>query len=121
MGPSSRPATLRCATRSADTPIGRVIVTVNETDDGAPCEVLVHAGSDLAGFAEAIGRLCSLCLGMPSPLGPTRRLGLIAEELGGIGGSRAPVDLDGARSLPDAVARLLENHLASCPGVPESG
>jgi ribonucleoside-diphosphate reductase alpha chain len=114
-----RPPVLRGTTRGVDTPLGRVLVTVNDAAAGDPREVLVHAGpagSDLAAFAEAVGRLCSLCLSVPSTLTPARRLQLIADELGGIGGARGPAGPNGARSLPDAVARALADHAASHRG-----
>jgi len=119
----SRPAVLHGATRSVDTPLGRIVVTLNQTATGDACEVLVRAGkagSDLAAFAEAIGRLCSLCLALPSPLEPARRLGLIADELGGIGGVGGPAPTDGARSVPDAVARVLADHVG-CSSGPQGG
>ena len=119
-----RPPVLRGTTRGVDTPLGRVLVTVNDTAAGDAREVLVRAGragSDLAAFAEAIGRLCSLCLGLPAPLPPARRLRLLADELGGIGGARALLGPDGARSLPDAVARALADHAASRRGPDAAG
>ena len=101
---------LRGATRLVETPLGSVLVTVNESRPGEPVQVFVRAGkagSDLAGFAEAIGRLCSLCLGLPSPTSGEVRLRLIADELAGIGGARGALGAGAARSLPDAVARVL--------------
>jgi ribonucleoside-diphosphate reductase alpha chain len=94
-----------------ETPLGSVLVTVNESSTGEPVDVFVRAGkagSDLAGFAEAIGRLCSLCLRLPSSTPGAARLRLIAGELAGIGGARGVLDERTARSLPDAVARALD-------------
>ena len=100
----------RGATRSIETPLGAVLVTVDEEAPGQPAEVFVRAGkagSDLAGFAEAIGRLCSLCLRLPPETPAVARLKLIADELAGIGGARGAWAAGAAASLPDAVARAL--------------
>jgi hypothetical protein len=108
--PDGGSGVLRGATRLVETPLGAVLVTVNEASPGEPVEVLVRAGkagSDLAGFAEAIARLCSICLRLPSPISGSARLRLIADELAGIGGARRAPDASAARSLPDAVARAL--------------
>src|SRR5437899_3206358 len=89
--PSDESGVLRGATRQVETPLGPVLVTVNESGPGEPLQVFVRAGkagSDLAGFAEAIGRLCSVCLALPSPSPAAARLRLIADELAGIGGAR---------------------------------
>ncbi len=61
-------------------PIGTAFVTVNDTGDGEPFEVFVQvgkAGSDTMAVAEALGRLVSLVLRLPSPLSaaPARRGG----------------------------------------------
>jgi ribonucleoside-diphosphate reductase alpha chain len=107
---SGRSAVLRDATRLVETPLGPVLVTVNDAATGEPAEVFVRAGkagTDLAGVAEAIGRLCSLCLRLPSPTPGAERLGLIVDELAGIGGAGRALDVGVARSLPDAVARAL--------------
>jgi ribonucleoside-diphosphate reductase alpha chain len=105
--PTERSEVLRGTTQLVETPHGPILVTVNEFRPGEPAEVFVRAGttgSELAGTAEAIGRLCSLCLRLPSPTPGAVRLALIADELAGIGGR---VDAGVARSLPDAVARAL--------------
>ena|SRR5687768_4242246 len=113
--PADRVAVLFGTTRTVETPYGSVLVTVNETASGEPTEVFVRAGqtgSDLAGFAEAIGRLCTLCLRLPSTSPPAARLDLIADELVGIGGAPGASSGRGVRSLPDAVARALAAHAA---------
>ena len=62
--------------------------------------------------AEAIGRLISLALRMPSPLSPTRRLEEIVAQLSGIGGGR-PLGFGPQRvlSLPDGIARVMAEHI----------
>ena len=69
---SSRgPHSLSGATYRMETPIGTAFVTVNDTPGGEPFEVFVQvgkAGSDTMAVAEALGRLVSLVLRLPSPL-----------------------------------------------------
>src|SRR2546426_610122 len=73
-----RPHSLKGSTYRTDTPIGTAFITVNETPDGDPFEVFVQVGkggSDTMAVAEALGRLISLVLRLPSPLSAQRRLG----------------------------------------------
>jgi ribonucleoside-diphosphate reductase alpha chain len=109
--PFPRPAVLRGATHRTETTLGPVFVTVNETEPGLPFEVLVNAGkagSDLAGLAEVIGRLCTLCLRLPEGTDPPARLRQIADRLGGSGGTGGPGSAPGqVRPLPTAIARVL--------------
>src|SRR5213079_214660 len=72
-----RPRSLTGATYRSETPIGTAFITVNETPDGDPFEVFVQVGkggSDTMAVAEALGRLISLVLRLPSPLSAQRRL-----------------------------------------------
>jgi ribonucleoside-diphosphate reductase alpha chain len=89
---------------------------VNRTGAGEPFEVFVNlgkAGSDLAADAEAIGRLISLTLRMPSPLDADERLDSVVQELSGIGGSRAiGFGAERVRSLPDGIAHALQQDLS---------
>ena len=78
------------------------------------------AGTDLAADAEAIGRLISLMLRVPSPFPPAERLALIVSELAGIGGSRQiGFGADRIRSIPDGIARALDSVLNA--GRPNNG
>jgi ribonucleoside-diphosphate reductase alpha chain len=111
-----RPKSLRGVTYQAQTPLGTAYVTINVNGDGQPFEVFLNvgkAGSDTAAVAEAIGRLISLSLRLPSPLEPLERLDEIAQQLTGIGG-RSPTGFGHNRvlSLPDGVANVLENYLS---------
>ena len=66
-----RPHSLTGATYRMETPIGTAFITVNDTPGGEPFEVFVQvgkAGSDTMAVAEALGRLVSLVLRLPSPL-----------------------------------------------------
>jgi ribonucleoside-diphosphate reductase alpha chain len=104
-------------THRVETPLGTAFVVVNEDEDGEPFEVFVSvgkAGSDTMAVAEAIGRLVSLALRVPSPVPRTQRLREIVEQLSGIGGSR-PLGFGPQRvlSLPDGIARALARHLGT--------
>jgi ribonucleoside-diphosphate reductase alpha chain len=80
-----------------------------------PFEVFVNlgkAGSDLTADAEAIGRLISLILRMPSALEPRERLMQVIGELSGIGGSRSVgFGPERVRSLPDGIAHALQEEI----------
>ncbi len=110
-----RPHRLTGETYRLGTPLGTAYITVNANGDGEPFEVFLNvgkAGSDTAAVAEAIGRLISLVLRIPSPLSATRRLKQVVRQLKGIGGGR-PLGFgrDRVRSLPDGVAQVLAEHL----------
>ena len=110
-----RPRSLKGRTYRVETPLGTAYIVVNEHGDGDPFEVFVSvgkAGSDTMAVAEAMGRLISLALRMPSPLSTKRRLEEIVAQLSGIGGGR-PLGFGPQRvlSLPDGIARVLAEHL----------
>ena len=110
-----RPHHLNGKTYRLGTPLGTAYITVNINGDGEPFEVFLNvgkAGSDTAAVAEAIGRLISLILRVPSPLSATRRLKQVVRQLKGIGGGR-PLGFgrDRVQSLPDGVAQVLAEHL----------
>ena len=110
-----RPHSLSGATYRMETPIGTAFITVNETTGGDPFEVFVQvgkAGSDTMAVAEALGRLISLVLRLPSPLSAQRRLEEVISQLSRIGGGQ-PTGFGAAKvlSLPDALARTLGEHI----------
>jgi ribonucleoside-diphosphate reductase alpha chain len=110
-----RPRKLAGRTYRMETPLGTAFVVVNENGTGEPFEVFVSvgkAGSDTMAVAEAMGRLISLILRMPSPFTPTRRAEEIVSQLTGIGGAR-PLGFGAQRvlSLPDGIAQVLAEHL----------
>ena len=110
-----RPRSLTGATYRSETPIGTAFITVNETPDGDPFEVFVQVGkggSDTMAVAEALGRLISLVLRLPSPLSAQRRLEEVISQLARIGGGQ-PTGFGPAKilSLPDALARTLTEHI----------
>ncbi len=114
-----RPRRLHGATYRRLTPLGTAYVTVNDTDEGEPFEVFMNvgkAGSDVAAVSEALGRLISLTLRMPSSLTPTERLQQVVFQLNGIGGGRhLGFGPQRVRSLPDAIAQVLTEHLEQTP------
>lgn len=78
------------------------------------------AGSDVAAVSEALGRLISLVLRLPSPLDEQERLNEVIDQLAGIGGGRSlGFGANRVRSLPDAVAQVLREYLAQ--GKEEAG
>ncbi len=110
-----RPHSLHGETYRLGTPLGTAYITLNADGDGEPFEVFLNVGkvgSDTAAVAEAIGRLISLILRIPSPLSASRRLNQVVRQLKGIGGGR-PLGFgrDRVRSLPDGVAQVLAEHL----------
>ncbi len=110
-----RPHSLKGSTYRMETPIGTAFITVNETPEGDPFEVFVQVGkggSDTMAVAEALGRLISLTLRLPSPLSPKRRLEEIISQLARIGGG-SPMGFGPGKilSLPDALARTLAEHV----------
>jgi ribonucleoside-diphosphate reductase alpha chain len=109
-----RPRTLRGVTFRVDTPLGTGYVHVNQSANGEPFEVFLNvgkAGSDVQADAEALGRLISLVLRMPSPLTPRERVEEIVKQLDRIGGRRdAGMGPGRVRSIPDAVAQVLAEY-----------
>jgi ribonucleoside-diphosphate reductase alpha chain len=90
---------------------------VNINGGNRPFEVFMNvgkAGSDVAAVSEALGRLISLILRLPSPLDENERLQEVIDQLAGIGGGRSlGFGANRVRSLPDAVAQVLREHLNS--------
>jgi len=110
-----RPRTLRGVTYRIDTPLGTGYVHVNQAPSGEPFEIFLNvgkAGSDVQADAEALGRLTSLILRMPSPLSPRERVEEIVKQLDRIGGRRdAGMGPARVRSIPDAIAQVLAEHV----------
>ncbi|MFQ5945613.1 MAG: vitamin B12-dependent ribonucleotide reductase [Anaerolineae bacterium] len=112
---SPRPAVLQGVTYRKPTPMGTAFITVNSDVSGEPFEVFANvgkAGSDVSALAEALGRLMSLVLRLPSPMGANSRMAEIIDQLSRIGGAR-PTGFgpQRIRSLPDAIAQALSEHL----------
>src|SRR6267143_1105276 len=110
-----RPRSLKGSTYRTQTPIWTAWMTITETDDHEPFEVFVQVGkggSDTMAVAEALGRLISLILRLPSPLSAQRRLEEVISQLSRIGGGQ-PTGFGPAKilSLPDALSRTLAEHI----------
>jgi len=109
-----RPDIVHGSTYRAETPVGQAYVTVNTNGGNQPIEVFINvgkAGSDVTAMAEAMGRLISLILRMASPVSPMERARKVAAELIGIGGARSlGFGENRVRSLPDAVAKVIDKH-----------
>jgi ribonucleoside-diphosphate reductase alpha chain len=119
-----RPHSLQGRTYRSETPIGTAFITVNETQDAEPFEVFVQVGkggSDTMAVAEALGRLISLTLRLPSPMSPQRRLEEVISQLSRIGGAQ-PLGFGKGKvlSLPDALARTLAEHTGQLKAVSEA-
>ncbi len=117
-----RPATLNGVTAREKTPFGTAFVTINYANGNPrdPFEVFVRlgkAGSDLEADAEAIGRLLSLILRLPSPMTREERLREVIDQLEHIGGSRfSGFGPERVRSMPDGIARVLSRWLEAVIG-----
>ena len=113
-----RPAEMGGFTRNVAAPEGKVNITINSDGDG-PLELFINvgrAGSDVAALAEALGRLVSLQLRLPSTMSQEERLRQAANQLKGIGGSRSiGFGVNRVLSLPDAVAQAIYRHLEEHP------
>ncbi|GAB4521569.1 MAG: hypothetical protein OHK0046_33120 [Anaerolineae bacterium] len=110
-----RPKKLEGATANCPTPFGTAYVIMNSDEQGYPFEVFIiapgKAGSDLQADAEGLGRMISLSLRTTEPHNRRDMLKLIIDQLRDIGGARS-VGFGQRRviSLPDSVARALEDH-----------
>ncbi|MCI0372262.1 MAG: hypothetical protein L0214_13040 [candidate division NC10 bacterium] len=110
-----RPRVVQGVTYRTETPLGTAYITVNHNGQGEPLEVFANVGkvgSETAAVSEAIGRLISLCLRLASPVAARERVKQIVEQLAGIGGSRhLGFGKERIRSLPDAIAKVLAEHV----------
>jgi ribonucleoside-diphosphate reductase alpha chain len=110
-----RPRALVGRTYRVETPLGKAFITVNENGGQHPFEVFINtakAGSETAAVSEAIGRLISYVLRLPSPIAPRDRLAEVVKQLSGIGGGRSlGFGPHRVRSLPDGVGQVLNEYL----------
>ncbi len=109
-----RPMMLTGVTYKADSPSGKLYVTINHDENDDLFEVFINngkSGSDLMALADALGRMISFVLRIHSPVPARERVREIVSELAGIGGSRSVgFGENRVRSLPDAVAKVLAKH-----------
>lgn len=116
IGIAPRPALLPGVTIREETPLGTAFVTINyHARPQEPFEAFLRlgkAGSDLEADAEALGRLISLILRLPSPMSRVERIQEIIGQLEMIGGARSiGFGPSRVRSLPDGIARALARYL----------
>lgn len=109
-----RPRRVQGATYRVGTPTGTAYITINDRD-GEPFEVFINvgkAGSDMTALAEALGRLASLVLRLPSQQSSAERAQEIVSQLARIGGRRSTgFGSERVSSLPDALAQVLAEHV----------
>lgn len=109
-----RPMMLAGSTYRVETPVGQAYVTINTNGGNQPLELFMNvgkAGSDVTAMAEAMGRLISLLFRIASPIPAIERAHKVAAELIGIGGARSlGFGENRVRSLPDAVAKVIDRH-----------
>lgn len=121
-----RPMVLNGITMRERTPLGTAFITINSANGKPkdPFEVFVRlgkAGSDLEADAEAIGRLLSLILRLPSPMTREQRLREVIDQLEHIGGSRfTGFGPNRVRSMPDGIARALSRWVDGVCGQSEN-
>jgi len=107
-----RPRRVEGVTERIETPVGTLFVTINRAE-GNLYEVFLNigkAGADVTADAEGYGRLLSMIFkaGMPPQS--------VINQLRGIGGSGSiGFGKKRVRSLPDAIARVLELYLEETP------
>lgn len=109
-----RPVVMHGLTYQTNTPLGDAFITINSDKEGNPFEVFItigKSGSDVAGMAEALGRIISMTLRLQSQVEPREKIRQIVAMLSGIGGGRTVgFGENRVRSLPDAVAKVLAEH-----------
>jgi ribonucleoside-diphosphate reductase alpha chain len=109
-----RSMVLHGSTYETDTPVGKAYITINTNGGNQPAELFINvgkAGSDVTAMAEGLGKLISLTFRMSSPIPPIERAQKIASMLIGIGGARSlGFGVNRIRSLPDAVAKVIDKH-----------
>ncbi len=110
-----RPEVLSGRTIKLQTSVGELYLTINDCGEAGPFEVFLNAwesGTELAADAQAIGKLCSLVLRLPSSVPAADRIHAIIRSLRGIraenaGGNRNNNGGGEAQSVPDAIACAL--------------
>lgn len=115
-----RPGKLQGNTYKVQTPVGTAFVVVNADEEGNPFEVFINvgkAGTHVMADAEAMGRLISLSLRVPSRF-PARAVAeSVVGQLSGIGGAESiGFGNNKVRSLADGVAKVLKDYLSNGHG-----
>ena len=113
--PADRPAMLNGITRRVRTGRGNLFVTVNMASDSRPFEVFAthgKAGGNDAAMAEAVSRMASLAL--RSGIDPVD----VSEQLRGITDVPAWDEGEMIRSVPDAIASVLDRLASDAAALP---
>ena len=101
------------------TPVGNAYITINCNGNkkNDPFEIFIKVGkpgSEVYAVGEAIGRLISLILRIPSKANRQIKLSWVIEELCEIDGGRSiGAGKEQVRSLPDGIAQVLVEYLDS--------
>ncbi len=110
-----RPGKLQGNTYKVETPVGTAFVVINADEHGNPFEVFINvgkAGTHVMADAEALGRLISLSLRVPSDYPAKAVAEAIVKQLSGIGGADSVgFGNNRVRSLADGVAKVLRDYL----------
>lgn len=127
-GGQSSPRAMAATVATVPTTFGDVTAALSRTRGGVPHEVFLRGaapGSDAATIVEAIARLASFALQLPSTVPPTVRLQSIIQALAAVPGTR-PSSSGVAGSIPSAVAAALASasvaasrRASSAPGLAE--
>ena len=115
--PIERPSELSGVTQRVRTGRGNLYITVNMSKEGYPFEVFAthgKAGGNDAAMAEAVSRMVSLCL--RSGIDPKD----VTLQLKGISDVPAWDEGELIRSVPDAIALVLERVVSGKPALPLS-
>jgi ribonucleoside-diphosphate reductase alpha chain len=105
-----RPQVLGGNTARVTTKLGTMFGTIAMLDDGSPYEMFLNlgrSGSETSTFMEALGRLVSLVLQVDEQ-NPEARLREVRDQLRGIGGVQTGAYGLKIRSVPDAVAEVID-------------
>lgn len=110
-----RPSRLQGNTYKVETPVGTAFVVINADELGNPFEVFINvgkAGSHVMADAEAIGRLISLSLRVPSQYPAKAVAEAVIDQLSGIGGADSVgFGNNRVRSLADGVAKVIREYI----------
>ena len=110
-----RPNKLQGNTYKIQTPVGTAFVVINADEQGNPFEVFINvgkAGSHVMADAEAIGRLISLSLRVPSAYPAKSVAEAVVDQLSGIGGADSVgFGSNRVRSLADGVAKVIRDYV----------
>jgi ribonucleoside-diphosphate reductase alpha chain len=110
-----RPSKLQGNTYKVQTPVGTAFVVINADEQGNPFEVFINvgkAGTHVMADAEAMGRLISLSLRVPSAYPAKAVAEAVVDQLSGIGGADSVgFGNNRVRSLADGVAKVIREYI----------